>query len=252
MSKSFINVLIIDDDPMVSHINRVYTEKLAGFKVLEEVNIEKNMKIDAELLKAADLLLLDIYLPGKSGIELLKDIRKDNTALDVIIISASKITEHISTAMQLGIVDYLIKPFTFERFKKSLTDYKELYDKLNCCGDGLNQDDIDFLMGKENIVKEVKNSGENNTAEANTAEDKNKYIRDLPKGLNKETLKKIKTYINNSAVNKFTTQGIAGGLGLSRVTVQRYLKYLAVKNELDVIKEYGSVGRPKHFYKLPE
>lgn len=103
MSKSFINVLIIDDDPMVSHINRVYTEKLAGFKVLEEVNIENNMKIDAELLKTADLLLLDIYLPGKSGIELLKDIRKENTALDVIIISASKITEHISTAMQLGI-----------------------------------------------------------------------------------------------------------------------------------------------------
>ena len=102
-------------------------------------------------------------------------------------------------------------------------------------------------MGKEDNIKEVKI-----TEEANTEEDKNKYIRDLPKGLNKETLKKIKTHINNSAVNKFTTKGIAGGLGLSRVTVQRYLKYLAVKNELEVIKEYGSVGRPKHFYKLPE
>lgn len=247
MSKSFINVLIIDDDPMVSHINRVYTEKLAGFKVLEEVNIENNMEIDADLLKAADLLLLDIYLPGKSGIELLKDIRKENTELDVIIISASKITEHISTAMQLGIVDYLIKPFTFERFKKSLTDYKQLYDKLHGSGEGLNQDDIDFLMGKEDIIKEVKDTGEDNAAE-----EKNKYIRELPKGLNKETLKKIKTYINNSAFNKFTTQSIAGELGLSRVTVQRYLKYLAVKNELEVIKEYGSVGRPKHFYKLPE
>jgi response regulator of citrate/malate metabolism len=247
MSKSFIKVLIIDDDPMVSHINRVYTEKLAGFKVIEEVNIEKNMEIDAELLKAADLLLLDIYLPGKSGIELLKDIRKENTALDVIIISASKITEHISTAMQLGIVDYLIKPFTFERFKKSLTDYKQLYDKLHCCGEGLNQDDIDFLMGKEDIVKEVVDA-----AEEDNAEEKNNYIRELPKGLNKETLKKIKAYINNSSFNKFTTKSIASGLGLSRVTVQRYLKYLAVKNELDVIKEYGSVGRPKHFYKLPE
>lgn len=252
MSKSFINVLIIDDDPMVSHINRVYTEKLAGFKVLEEVNIENNMEIDAELLKAADLLLLDIYLPGKSGIELLKDIRKENTALDVIIISASKITEHISTAMQLGIVDYLIKPFTFERFKKSLTDYKQLYDRLNGCGEGLNQDDIDFLMGKEEIIKEVKSADEDKTDEDNTSENKNKYIRELPKGLNKETLEKITNYINNSGVNKFTTQGVAGGLGLSRVTVQRYLKYLAVKNELEVIKEYGSVGRPKHFYKLPE
>ena len=251
MSKSFINVLIIDDDPMVSHINRVYTEKMAGFKVLEEVNIEKNMEIDVQLLKNADLLLLDIYLPGKSGIELLKDIRKENTELDVIIISASKITEHISTAMQLGIVDYLIKPFTFERFKKSLTDYKQLYDKLHGCGEGLNQDDIDFLMGKEDIIEEVKNHGEDNI-EKDNAEEKNNYIRELPKGLNKETLEKIKAYINSSDFNKFTTQGIGDELGLSRVTVQRYLKYLAVKNELEVIKEYGSVGRPKHYYKLSE
>lgn len=246
MSKSFINVLIVDDDPMVSHINRVYTEKLTGFKVLEEVNIEKNMKINAELLKAADLLLLDIYLPGKSGIELLKDIRKENTRLDVIIISASKITEHISKAMQLGVVDYLIKPFTFERFKKSLTDYKQLYDKLHGCGEGLEQDDIDFLMGKEEAAFEVKKSADKNSKEKNT------YIRDLPKGLNKETLEKIKIYIENSNFDRFTTKGIAVELGLSRVTVQRYLKYLAVKKELEVIKEYGTVGRPKHFYKLPE
>lgn len=246
MSKSIINVLIVDDDPMVSHINRVYTEKLEGFKVIEEVNVEKNMKINAELLKAADLLLLDIYLPGKSGIELLKDIRKENTTLDVIIISASKITEHISTAMQLGVIDYLIKPFTFERFKKSLTDYKQLYDKLHGCGEGLSQDDVDFLMGKEDAAFEVEESTDNSNQE------KNSYIRELPKGLNKETLKKIKAFIEASNFNKFTTQGIAVKLGLSRVTVQRYLKYLAVKKELEVIKEYGSVGRPKHFYKLPE
>ena len=239
MGTSLINVLIIDDDPMVSHINRVYTEKLEGFKVLEEVNVEKNMEIDAELLKAADLLLLDIYLPDKSGIEILKDIRKENTRLDVIIISASKITEHISTAMQLGVVDYLIKPFTFDRFKQSLSDYKKLYDKLHC-DEGLNQDDIDFLMGKDSPApKEVEEPPK-----------KESYIRDLPKGLNKATLKKIKDYIKIAPINKFTTQGIAEELGLSRVTVQRYLKYLALNEELEVIKEYGSVGRPRHYYKL--
>lgn len=239
MVTSLINVVIIDDDPMVSHINKVYTEKIEGFKVLKEINVEKDLEINSELLNNADLLLLDIYLPDKSGIEILKDIRKANTALDVIIISASKITEHISTAMQLGVVDYLIKPFTFKRFKKSLNDYKRLYHKLHY-DQGLNQDDIDLLMGK-NI---------SNTKNSDQPPEKESYIRELPKGLNKSTLNRIKKFIKRSDLKKFTTKGLAAEIGLSRVTVQRYLKYLSLNNELKVIKEYGSVGRPKHYYQL--
>lgn len=238
MESSLIDVLIIDDDPMVSHINRVYTEKITGFRVLEELNIENKIELKPELLNKADLLLLDIYLPDKSGIEILKDIRKENNSLDVIIITASKITEHISTAIQLGVVDYLIKPFTFERFKQSLTDYKKLYDKLHC-DQGLNQNDIDILLGKKNKKKQKK-----------SARTEESYIRDLPKGLNKTTLKKIKKFIYAQKDNKFTTKGLARKIGLSRVTIQRYLKYLSLNNELEVIKEYGSVGRPQHYYKL--
>jgi response regulator of citrate/malate metabolism len=243
MGTSMINVLIIDDDPMVSHINRVYTEKIEGFKVLEEINIEKDLEINKDLLSKVDLLLLDIYLPDKSGIEILKDIRKDNNILDVIIITASKITEHISAAMQLGVVDYLIKPFTFERFKQSLEDYKNLCDKLDC-DQGLNQSDIDLLMGKKS------KKGQKNKNKSKEKTVKESYIRELPKGLNKSTLKNIRDFIYSQSDNKFTTKGLAVEIGLSRVTVQRYLKYLSLNNELEVIKKYGTVGRPKHYYRL--
>ena len=57
-----ISVLIIEDDPMVSHLNRLYTEKVPGFKVYAEINIDNNMQIKNEYLQNTDLLLLDIYL----------------------------------------------------------------------------------------------------------------------------------------------------------------------------------------------
>ncbi len=124
--REYINVLIIEDDPMVSYINRKFTEKVPGFKVIKEINFQEKRRIEFDDLKNADLLLLDIYLPGEDGINLLKKIRASNINIDVIIISAAKDVSHISDALNLGVVDYLIKPFTFERFKMSLIGYKQL------------------------------------------------------------------------------------------------------------------------------
>src|SRR6056297_1478799 len=121
-----IRVLIIEDDPMVSHLNRLYTEKVPGFKVNSEINIDNNMQIENKDLENTDLLLLDIYLPGKDGLKILEEIRESRMDIDVIIISAAKDVQHINEAMHWGVVDYLIKPFTFERFKKSLLKYKEM------------------------------------------------------------------------------------------------------------------------------
>src|SRR6056297_3250765 len=141
-----IKVLIVEDDPMVSHLNRLYSEKISGFIVLGEINIDNNMKIDNDFLKQTDLLLLDIYLPGKDGLTILKEIRESKFDIDVIIISAAKDVKHINEAMHWGIVDYLIKPFKYERFKKSLLKYKEMLSSLNNKSN-LQQKDIDSFLG---------------------------------------------------------------------------------------------------------
>lgn len=247
-----INVIIIDDDPMVSHLNRKYTEMVSGFKVLDEINIDNEMNIDDNKLDEADLLLLDIYLPGKSGIELLKEIRASQKNIDIIIISASKDPLHISEAMKWGVVDYLIKPFDFNRLKQSLKDYKKLKNRLEGHAD-LGQKDIDSLMGKnkkvnKNIILQSNKKKNETRVELNKND---KPIRDLPKGLNQMTLAKIKDFMKNKD-DLLTTKKISREVKLSRVTVQRYLKYMLDQKIVKVSKKYGSVGRPKHYYKLIE
>ncbi len=247
-----IRVLIIEDDPMVSHLNRLYTEKVPGFKVNSEINIDNNMQIENKDLENTDLLLLDIYLPGKDGLKILEEIRESRMDIDVIIISAAKDVQHINEAMHWGVVDYLIKPFTFERFKKSLLKYKEMLSSLNNKSN-LQQKDIDSFLGNNknftNINKQkIEMELESDKEEKDNC-DNNKYIRELPKGLNKETLSKIKDFLKNKE-EEITTKKMAKNVGLSRVTAQRYLKYMASKNIVKVKREYGSVGRPRHYYKL--
>lgn len=236
-----IKVMIIEDDPMVSHLNRKFTERIDGFKVIEEINIDNNMEIKNEYYKRSDLLLLDIYLPGKNGIKLFKEVRNLDFDIDVIVISASKDTDHINDSMHLGAVDYLIKPFSFERFKKSLIYYKKYFIKVKLKNENMTQKKLDLLMGKNRNMKVSKESSFKEKDNYQT------YIRELPKGLNKMTLKVIKSCIKD-ADKALSTQEIADNLGLSRVTIQRYLKYMTNNNIVKINRKYGEVGRPKHFY----
>lgn len=240
-----INILIVEDDPMVAYINRQYAEKIPGFTVVKEINFDKENTLDERDLQEADLLLLDIHLPTKNGITLLKEIRNSNENIDVIIISAAKDASYINNAMQLGVVDYLIKPFTFDRFKESLLKYKKIREELKEKS-SFKQQEIDRLMNRNFTITEIDSSQEERKeSEGGEIE---KYIRDLPKGLNNTTLDKIKKYMN-SEEEELTTEKIAEELNLSRVSVQRYLKYMLDERRVEVRKEYGKVGRPKHYYK---
>lgn len=240
-----INILIVEDDPMVAYINRQYTEKIPGFTVVKEINFDTQSTIDKEDLKMVDLLLLDIFLPIKDGITLLKEIRNSNENIDVIIITAAKETSYINNALQLGVVDYLIKPFTFKRFKSSLLRYKKIKEKLEEKS-SFKQQEVDRLIDGNFSITQL--DSEQQESRVNRGGDINEYIRNLPKGLNNTTLDKINKHMK-SEDKELTTKKIAEKLNLSRVSVQRYLKYMSDQGVVEVRQEYGSVGRPKHYYK---
>ncbi|WP_027624139.1 response regulator [Clostridium lundense] len=222
-----INVLIVEDDPMVAQINKKYTESIEGFSV---IGISDNGKQALEMIETnnIDLIILDIYMPKLDGISFLKQIRSVGISTDIIMVTAADEADKLNEVLKLGAIDYLIKPFEYERFKEALNKFKVRY-KLLTTKSIVNQEDIDKITSQ----KSIPNSSE-----------------ELQKGINDRTLKRLKNFLKECHEECFTCEEIAEEMKLSRVTIRRYLEYMTFTGELNRDIEYGEIGRPKTIYKL--
>ena len=223
---NIINVFIVEDDPMVKEINKRFLEKMGSFKVIDDASSIKEAKIKLKSCKA-DLVLLDVFLPDGKGIELLKWIRSEEMNLDTILITADKCRESVDDAFKYGAVDYLIKPFKFERFKESLINYKNRFLGLNNAED-INQEHIEQYILNINVEEE----------------------KELCKGLNIKTYNKIIEFMKLKRNEELTAEEIAKGSGLARVTARRYLEKMVEESKVEIYQEYGKIGRPTNYYKV--
>lgn len=108
-NKDKIKILILDDE-------KQFTEELSSFfeddyEVYEANNVGDGRRILHE--KDIDLLILDVRLPGISGLDILKEVKEQKPAIEVIVISAHGDMDTVIKAMRLGAFDYLRKPFRF-------------------------------------------------------------------------------------------------------------------------------------------
>ena len=142
-----MNVLIIEDDPMVDFIHRNYLEKVNKFQIIlssDSISDALN-KLDHYNI---DLILLDIHIKEGNGIQFLENLRLKHHNCEVIIISAVNDGKIVKSGFHFGIVDYLIKPFTFERFESSITSFLDRKKQLN--QHIINQNQIDKLKNGQN------------------------------------------------------------------------------------------------------
>ena len=107
---SKLKCLIIDDYSTARRIIKNYLKEL-GFSCLEAVDGEHALKII--LQTPLNLVLADVRMPNKNGMELLEDIRDDDNLKDmpIILTMIEPLEELISTGTELGMNDYLVKPF---------------------------------------------------------------------------------------------------------------------------------------------
>ncbi len=217
--------MIVEDDPMVREINSKFLKKIEGFSLHKAVsNLEEAKKVIST--QKPDLILLDVYLPKENGIDFLKWIRKQEIDVDIILITADKSIERIQEAFRYGVVDYLIKPFSFERFKEALLQFKSRFYKFKK-NDVIEQDALDKLISSSSVSQ---------------SED------DFAKGLNKYTYRSIWYEIEKSNYEDFTAEDLAEKLGIARVTVRRYLDFMEKDNKIEKLVEYGKIGRPQYKY----
>lgn len=220
-----IKVLIVEDDPMVADINRKFTEAVEGFTVLATVRTGEEA-LDFLNSRPVNLVILDINLPDKSGVEVLATIRRDDRPVDIIMITAADDSGTVGRVMRYGVVSYIAKPFKFDRYRATLEAYRNFRAKL-AKKPNMAQDDIDSIL----------------------AAMPGPHQNEAPKNLNSQTMNMIVDFLAGQT-EYLSAEEVAASVGLARVTARRYLEHMAGQGLLRKTMEYVAVGRPVHRFKL--
>jgi two-component system CitB family response regulator len=219
-----IRTLVVDDDFMSASVHRSYVERVPGFEVVAEAHTGREALESIARLKP-DLVLLDIYLPDVSGLEVIRRLRTQSGPVDVIAVTAAKDVETLRAAMQGGVVHYIVKPFLFDTFRERLERYATLHGRLGRLREA-NQSDVDHLFS---LLRAQGRSG-------------------LPKGIAAPTLALVVEAVRDRSC-ELTAVEVAESAGLSRGTARRYLEYLESLGSVDLTLRYGAAGRPEHLYR---
>ena len=221
-------VIIIEDDPMVASINKQYVQRNSQ---LELAGIFSNGADGLKYLQqhTAHLIILDMYMPLMDGKEFLNQLRASQNPIDVIMVTAATDINNIRSLFSYGLVDYLVKPFEYSRFATALDKFIQKQNLMEHNRD-LSQQKVDELLSFTNFSQ-------------------NKEKEVLPsKGLQSKTLDSIRAYLNQHIGEGLTSEQIADEVGLSRVTIRRYMNYLIELKEVSSDVDYNTGGRPSIIY----
>lgn len=226
MSRNDIRLLIVEDDQRISELHRRFVEKIGGFEVVGVANTLEAAFEMVELL-APDLILLDLFFPEGSGMDLLRAIRAGERRIDAILITAAREVEALQEALRGGVYDYLVKPVYFDRFQEALAKYGDYFARMRA-GGPLEQRDIDRLFHPQAASESPQ--------------------RTLPKGIDPLTLGKIRRVFTDHGIKNLSADEVGKKIGVSRITARRYLEFLIGEGFLSADLLYGTVGRPERRY----
>jgi response regulator of citrate/malate metabolism len=236
-----IRVLVVDDDVLTAEAHALYVGRLDGFAVAGVAHTGgEALRLVAEAgADAIDLVLLDMTLPDMHGLEVCRRLRAAGRATDVVAVTAVRDQAVVRSSVTAGIVQYLIKPFTFAAFAEKMAAYVGYREGLGAGSGSTTQLQVDRALA----------------ALRSPASDSR-----LPKGMSAETLDLVRGIARGDgpsvggAHGAPVTEGVSaaevsGALEVSRVTARRYLEYLADVGQVERVPRYGTPGRPELGYR---
>ncbi|MFC4913103.1 response regulator [Actinomadura gamaensis] len=217
-----IRVLVVEDDPVAAEAHRRYVERVPGFEVAGVVHAGADALRFCERTPV-DLVLLDFYLPDGHGLAVCRALHAARRQVDVIAVTSARDLAEVRAAVSAGVVQYLLKPFTFASLRDRLEAYARFRDRAGRDGEAAGQSDVDGLIAT------LRTPGLGGS---------------LPKGMSQETLQAVSDALAG-ADGGLSAGEAAARTGVSRVTARRYLEYLAESGLAVRRPHYGQVGRPE-------
>lgn len=223
-----VRTLIVDDDFAVVAMHRRFVDQLEGFETAATAATGEEV-VPIVAGQEIDLVLLDVYLPDISGLEVLARLRAAGFhATGVIMITAASEQETVKRALGQGIADYLVKPFSKDQLYERLRRFRSSLAAQSTAGEEpLSQAEVDTLLGRSSEAPAPSS---------------------LPKGLSGPTFQLVSKTLRESGEDMAASE-VSASCGISRVSSRRYLEYLVSRGLAELRPRYGSTGRPEHRYR---
>ncbi|MEV3855292.1 response regulator [Streptomyces sp. NPDC050095] len=222
MTHPHIRVLVVEDDPVAADAHALYVNRVTGFTTVAKAHsaAEARRALDGA---AVDLILLDLHLPDGHGLALARSLRAAGHQADVIAVTSARDLTVVREGVSLGVVQYVLKPFTFATLRDRLVRYAEY---RTSTGVATGQDEVDRALSHLRSPAPAA----------------------LPKGLSAPTLERVTQAVREAAPEGVTAMSTAEAVGISRITARRYLEHLVDAGLAERSPQYGQVGRPELIY----
>ncbi|MCI2956371.1 response regulator [Agromyces atrinae] len=221
-----IRVLVVDDEVLTAEAHAAYVERVDGFAVAAVAHSGSEAIRALRADAAIDLVLLDMNLPDTNGIDLCRSLRTAGLEIDVIAVTAVRDAAVVRSAVSLGIVQYLIKPFGFAAFAEKLGAYRDFHARVGSA-----------------VVTDQ------HEVDASFAALRTSTAADLPKSLSADTLDRVRAALRAAPAEGLSAGEVATIAAVSRVTARRYLEHLADSGVAARASRYGTPGRPEVLYR---
>ena len=222
MTTAELSVLVVDDDFLVASIHTKFVERTPGFRVVGVAATGQAALDEIERL-VPDLVLLDVHLPDRTGIDVLRALRGAGNDVGVLMVTAAREADTVRAAAAGGAAHYLVKPFEYDDLRVRLEAFRSAHHALSEAGT-TGQQDIDAVFAPPVASRSV----------------------ELPKGLSGPTAEAVLSAL--AAGGELSAAECAEQVGISRVSARRYLEYYVDRRRAVVRLKYGGAGRPERRY----
>ena len=219
-----LRVLVVEDEPVAAEAHAAYVGRVPGFVVVAVAGTGQQA-LKALQGTAVDVILLDMNLPDVHGLEIVRAMRAAGHGTDVIAVSSARDLDIMRSAVSLGVVQYVLKPFSFATLRDRLLVYLDYRATHVSTGEVGSQAEVDEVFA---AVRPTRSAS-------------------LPKGMSEELHGRVVTALREAG-EPLSASELAAELGVSRVTARRYLEHLHETGFASRQSRYAVAGRPEVEY----